>query len=116
MSTPQAYINSLTPPQKAEFQRIRAVVQQLAPDAEEVLSYGIVAFKRGKQYILWFGAFKHHMSLFPASDAMVADLGSQVAALRTSKGTLRFSETKPIPDALLKRIIEHRLKYPDSAA
>lgn len=103
------YLNHASPTQKAELERIREIVKQIAPDAEEVISYGVPAFKVNKRVVLYMGAFKDHMSIFPASDAMIAEIGEDVAQFRAAKGTLRFTEDKPIPGPILTKIVTYLL-------
>ena len=109
MSEVTDYLKTLTKTQQAEYKHIRSLVKELAPKATEVISYGIPTFKVGKQPLIYFGAFKDHMSLFPASDDMVKAI-PEVAKFRTSKGTLQFTASKPIPEPVIKAIIGHRLK------
>lgn len=98
-----------TPSQRAILERIREIVKELAPNAEEMISYGVPAFKYLKQPVIYFAAFKEHMSLFPASDGMIEAIGEELAQFRTSKGTLQFTEAHPIPEPIIRKIIAYRL-------
>ena len=109
MSAIDEYLKNVSTPQKAALERVRKVVKQIVPDAEEVISYGMPAFKVNKQYLIYFAAFKNHMSIFPTADPMIAAIG-ELSKFRTSKGTLQFTEDNPIPEPLIKEIITHRLK------
>lgn len=109
MSAIEDYLESATPSQRAEFKRVRAIVLQLVPDAEEVISYGMPAFKYNKKYMIGFGAFKDHMSIFPTPGPIEA-LKGKLEKFAAGKGTLQFTEQGPIPDSLLKEIIAARLK------
>lgn len=102
------YLESVTAQQLKTFEHIRQLVKGIVPDVGEKISYGIPTFTYKGTYLLYWGAFKHHMSLFPASDAMLQAI-PELEAFRKSKGTLQFSEDKPISDKLLKKIIQHRL-------
>lgn len=108
MTEVDEYLKTVTPEQKAEFERIRKIVKSAVPEAEESISYGIPAFKHDNKPLLYFGAFKNHMSLFPASDHMI-EVVKDLAKYRTSKGTLRFTAAEPISDALVKKIVLYRL-------
>lgn len=109
MSAIDEYLSSLTPAQKIRFERIRAIVLEVAPEAEETFSYGMPTFKYNKRPLLYFGAFKNHMSIFPASSAAVKSMEDKLSQFHTSKGTLQFTEDKPIPDPVIKEIIRKRL-------
>src|SRR4051812_3318479 len=91
MPTIDEYHDQLNATQKAEFERIREIVKQVVPEAEERMSYGMPTFKYKQRPLLYFGAFKHHMSLFPASGKVIESLGEDLAKFRTSKGTLQFT-------------------------
>ncbi len=106
MAMVNEYLESITASQKAEFEKVRKAVQQLVPEAEEVISYGIPTFKYKKKPLLYFGAFKDHTSLFPTSDEMIKAI-PELEKHRAGKSTLRFAES--IPEPLLKKIILHRL-------
>lgn len=108
MSVIDDYLLHVTPTQKESLEHIRSLVKQLTPEAEEVISYGVPAFKMNKRPLLYMGAFKDHMSIFPASDGMLEGV-PEIAAYRTSKGTLQFTEAMPIPDEVLKKIITYQI-------
>lgn len=68
------------------------------------------AYRLGDQYLVWFAAFKGHVSVFPASDEMVQALGDDLARLRKSKGTIQFSLARPLPDPLIEEVVRYRLR------
>lgn len=103
------YLANVTPTQKAEFLRIRKIVNTTVKDVEEVISYGIPTFKHKSKYLLYFGAFKDHMSLFPGS-ALADSVSDKLEGYKISKGTIQFTEAKPIPEEIIKEILEARLK------
>ena len=109
MTTIQDYLAACTPAQKAEYERIKGIVKKYAPSIDEVISYGIPTFKIEGKPLLYFGAFKDHMSVFPASDAMVKAVGNGIEKFRVSKGTLHFTDKNRIPDAMLNDIVQFRL-------
>lgn len=112
MTVVDDYLKQATSAQLAEFERISKIAQEVIPDMEIVISYGVIAFKSGKKSVLYFGVYKTHMSLYPASDEMAAAVGEEVARRRVSKGTLHFNEKEPIPEPALREIIEFRLASP----
>lgn len=76
-----------------------------------MISYGIPTFKHKGKPLIYFGAFKDHMSIFPASDETIKAIGEELGKFRTSKGTLQFTEDRPIPEVIIKQIIKYRLDY-----
>lgn len=109
MSDIDSYLKKVTPAQKLVLGSIRETIKNMVPEAEEVISYGIPAFKLGGKDLLYFAAFKRHMSLYPASDEMISEVGRDLAKFRTSTGTLQFTEANPIPDEIIRKIIQFRL-------
>lgn len=112
MTAVDDYLATMTASQKAEFERIRGIVHDMVPGVEELISYGVPAFKDKKKFLIWVGGFKDHMSIFPASDSMIEVIGEELGKHRTSKGTIQFSEEKPISEAIIRQIIAHRLDAP----
>jgi uncharacterized protein YdhG (YjbR/CyaY superfamily) len=87
-------------------QRIRAAVP---PGSTEGLSYGMPAFKRDGKALVAYAAFHNHCSLFPMSGAVFAKLEDELQPYKTSKGTLQFPIGKPLPAALIKKIVRTRI-------
>ena len=108
MSVIDDYLNKLSSVQRTELERIRVIVKEIAPDSEETLSYGVPTFKVKKQPLVYIGVFKNHMSLFPTSGPTKA-LKDKLKDFDVSKGTIRFTIEKPIPEKLIKEILHIRL-------
>lgn len=90
------------------FQKLRETVRSAVPaDAAETISYGIPAFKQ-KRVLVWLGAFADHCSLFPTA-AVIEQFKSELAGFSTSKGTIHFPLDKPLPIALIKKIVKARV-------
>lgn len=98
-----------TPTQKVELERIRKIVQDLVPDAVEVISYGIPTFKYKGKNLVHFAAFTHHMSLFPTA-APIAELKDKLKPWATAKGTIQFTEDNTLPKKLIEEIVNYRLQ------
>ena len=108
MSAVEDYLKTLDEPQRVGLERIRRIVREVAPQADEVISYGIPGFKYRQKYLVGFAAFKDHLSLFPTShplEVMRSDLGKY----KLSKGTIQFTIEHPIPESVVKQLIEIRL-------
>jgi len=109
MTNVEDYVNKVAPSQQAHLRRIRAIIKRVAPDAEESISYGMPAFKVDGKPLVYFAAFKDHMSLFPSGDQTVDEIEG-LRRFRTSKGTLQFTENDPISDELIEELIRLRLR------
>lgn len=108
MPTIDDYLHTLSQPQRDEFERLRRIVKSIAPDAEEMISYGMPTFKHGGKPLIYFGGFKHHMSLFP-TPGPTEILKDKLKDYKVSKGTIQFTLTHPLPESLIREIIQLRL-------
>jgi uncharacterized protein YdhG (YjbR/CyaY superfamily) len=90
------------------LRKIRAIVHEEAPGAEERISYRIPAFFQGEP-IVYFAAFTHHIGMFPPVKREPA-LEKALAKYRGPKGNLRFPLDEPIPYPLIRRVVKARLK------
>jgi uncharacterized protein YdhG (YjbR/CyaY superfamily) len=102
------YMASLPDDRRSVMERLRGTVRAASPDAAEVISYNMPAFRLDGRFLVSCEAFKHHYSLFPWSDAMVAELGEDLKPYAVGKGTIRFPADQPIPLGLVTRIVEFR--------
>jgi len=103
------YLAGLPEERRAVMAELRRTIRAAAPDATEVISYLMPAFKTHGQFLVSYAAFKNHYSLFPASDAVIEAGGEELKPYLAGKGTIQFPADKPIPVALVKRIIKVRL-------
>jgi uncharacterized protein YdhG (YjbR/CyaY superfamily) len=104
------YIASRPENVRPMLERVRTAIHQAIPEAEEAISYQIAAFKLRGRVVLYFAGWKDHYSVYPASDALVEELGDALASHRVSKGTIRFSLSEPVPVQLIKRIAKFKAK------
>jgi len=98
-------------PEKAQvfLEKLRQIIKATAPDAEEVISYGMPAF-RYHGMLVYFAAFKNHYSLFPANSGLITAMKDELKMYKTSKGTIQFTFEQPMPVALIKKIVKERVK------
>lgn len=104
------YIASQPAARAQGLRAIRAAVVAGAPEAIEVITYRMPGLKIDGRFLVSYDAFKAHFSLFPASDAVVAELGDEVAPYLAGKGTIRFPASEPLPLDLVRRIVEIRVR------
>jgi uncharacterized protein YdhG (YjbR/CyaY superfamily) len=110
MSSFDDYLATVPEGQRAELERIRQVVRRTVPDAEEATSYGMPAFKYKKRPLLGFRASTNHLSVFPFSPQAIDAAREALAGFDVSKGTVRFTPEKPIPESALDQLLRHRLR------
>jgi uncharacterized protein YdhG (YjbR/CyaY superfamily) len=98
----EAYIAAAAETAQPALRRIREIVRAAAPEAEEIISYRMPAFRRRGVFI-YFAAFKTHIGMFPPIHGD-AELEAALAPFRGPKGNLRFPLREPLPDALIERV------------
>jgi uncharacterized protein YdhG (YjbR/CyaY superfamily) len=111
-----AYIAALPDERRGPMQQLRAAIRAAAPDAEEVITYKMPGFKAHGTFLVSYDAYKAHFSLFPASQAVVDELGDEVAPHVKGRGTLQFPAKEPLPLDLIRRIVEIRVRENATAA
>ena len=90
-----------------KLQELRQKIRESAPDAEEVISYGMPAY-RLSGILVYFAAFKNHIGFYPTSSGVEA-FREELSDYETSKGTIRFPLNKPIPLELVTKIVKFRV-------
>jgi uncharacterized protein YdhG (YjbR/CyaY superfamily) len=104
----EEYVASVPEPVRSTFNKLRAAIRFAVPaEATEVISYRIPAFKH-KRVLVWFAAFSNHCSLFPTA-AVIEAFKDELKGFSTSKGTIHFPTDKPLPTALIKRLLKARV-------
>jgi uncharacterized protein YdhG (YjbR/CyaY superfamily) len=101
------WLSRLEPKQRLALERLRGQIRRAAPGAEETISYGQPTFKL-HGHLVAFGAFKKHLSFFPMSSRLIAKY-PEAAAFATSSGTMQFQPDKPIPAALVTKLVKARI-------
>ncbi len=110
MSFVDDYLDGLEPSARAALQHIREQAERLVPDAIEGKSYGMPALRFNQRPLIGFAAAKTHLSLFPFSPQVINGVRDQLDGFALSKGTIRFSADRPIPDDVLAEIVLRRLE------
>ncbi len=104
-----AYLAAVEDPAKRRaLQDLRAMIKRAAPDAEEVITYGMPGFRQGR-VLVSYSAFKNHCSFFPMSDHIWDLVAEDPNAEQTSKGTIQFQPDRPLSEKLVTGIVAARL-------
>ena len=103
------YLASLNDDKRAALERLRKVIRAAAPKAEECISYGLPAFRLNGRPLVALGAAANHCAFYPMSGSTVGALKRELKAYDTSKGTIRFQTDKPLPIALVRKLVRARI-------
>jgi uncharacterized protein YdhG (YjbR/CyaY superfamily) len=107
------YLAGVSEPARGTLNKIRAAIRSAVPaEATEAISYGIPTFKY-QGSLVWFAAFSNHCSLFPTASVIEA-FKSELKGFSTSKGTIHFPTDKPLPTALVKKLVKARVAQNES--
>lgn len=91
------------------LENLRQIIRETAPEAEEMISYGIPAYKYHGM-LVFFAGYKKHCSLFAGNGALTEQMKDQLKEHKTSKGTIQFTVEKPLPDELVRYIVKFRMR------
>jgi uncharacterized protein YdhG (YjbR/CyaY superfamily) len=103
------YFESLDADTRTAFERIRSLALDIVPEAEQGTSYGMAALKYNKKPLLGFSAAKRHLSVFPFSAQVVEEVRDRLAGYELSKGTIRFTVDKALPDDVIRDVVKLRI-------
>ncbi len=93
------------------MEKIRTIIKQIAPDATEVISYQIPAFKLGKYFLIYYSGYANHLSISsPWSEGLLKHFETDLKELKVSRAAIQFPLNKPLPEALIKKIVSFRKK------
>jgi len=93
---------------RGALERVRSTIRKALPDAEEVISYQIPAYRVHGRVAIYFAGWKEHYSIYPAIGGVVDAFNKELARYELSKGTIRFPLSEPVPVRLIGRIAKFR--------
>lgn len=102
------YLNDFDGEVKKNLVNIRKLVQKLAPEANETMTYGVPTFKLNDEIIINFAAFKGHYGIYPEPETII-HFKEELAKYETSKGAIKFPFDEPLPLKLIERIVKYKI-------
>ena len=106
--TIDAYIAQFPPDIQARLEQVRATIRKAAPQAVETISYGMPAFKQHR-VLVYFAAYAKHIGFYPTGSGIAA-FQKEISAFKNSKGAVQFPHDRPLPLALIRRMVQYRVK------
>ena len=102
------YLARVSKPRRTALEKLRRDIRAAAPTAEECISYDIPSYRVGSKLLVSFGAGKNHCAFYPGAHPIRVH-ADELKAYDLAKGTIRFSADKPLPSALVKKLVKTRL-------
>jgi uncharacterized protein YdhG (YjbR/CyaY superfamily) len=103
------YLSDLDEPKRGTLQMLRRAILDVVPEADQVISYGVPAFRVRGQTVAGFAAFKTHLSYLPFSGSVLGQLTGELEGYEMTKSSLHFAVDRPLPNALVRKLIDVRL-------
>jgi uncharacterized protein YdhG (YjbR/CyaY superfamily) len=104
-----AYLRGVEEPKRTTLQALRRTILEVVPDAEQVISYRVPAFRVGGTTVAGFAAFKEHLSYLPFSGSVLPRLADELEGYTMTKSALHFPVDRPLAKTAVKRLLEVRL-------
>jgi uncharacterized protein YdhG (YjbR/CyaY superfamily) len=110
------YLTGVEEPERGTLKALRRTILEIVPDAEQVISYRVPAFRAGGHTVAGFAAFKDHLSYLPFSGSVLRQLAEELDAYTMTKSALHFTPEHPLSEALVRKLIAVRLAQIDQSA
>lgn len=110
MTVIDEYLATVSSPQRETLEKLRSVILEVVPDAEQVISYNLPAFRVGEGIVAGFAATKSGCSYYPFSGSTLSTLSDDVSGYKQTKGSLQFAADKCLPKVLVRKLIKERLR------
>ena len=102
------YLRGIEEPKRSTLEALRRTILEIVPDAEQVISYKVPAFRVDGQIVAGFAAFKDHLSYLPFSGSVLTELKSELEGYTMTKSALHFPVDRPLPKSLVRKLIAAR--------
>jgi uncharacterized protein YdhG (YjbR/CyaY superfamily) len=107
--THDEYLAAVSDDKRAALEKLRKAILAAAPNAEECISYQLAAFRHDGHLLVAFGATDNHCAFYLMNDSTVKTHKAELKNYDTSKGTIRFQADKPLPVALVRKLVKARI-------
>ena len=104
------YLSGVNADQRVALEKLRTTIHTIVPQVEECISYGIPAFRLNGRSLVFFGAWTNHSAFYLSSSAILKKFRQDLKGFQIAKGTIRFSPDKPLPVALVKKLVRSRIR------
>jgi uncharacterized protein YdhG (YjbR/CyaY superfamily) len=104
-----AYLRGIEEPKRTTLEALRRTILEIVPDAQQVISYGLPAFRVEGKIVAGFGAFQRHLSYLPFSGAVLSSIARDLEGYTMTKSALHFAVDRPLPKNLVRKLIDERL-------
>jgi uncharacterized protein YdhG (YjbR/CyaY superfamily) len=104
------YLRQLEEPKRSTLQALRRTILEILPEAEQVISYRVPAFRVNGKTVAGFAAFRNHLSYLPFSGSVLPQLADELEGYTMTKSALHFPVDRPLPKTLVKKLITARLR------
>ena len=109
LKTIDEYLALAAPEQRVVLEKLRQTIHAAAPGAVEYIGYGLAGFKYDGRPLVYFGAWENHCAFYAASPAIQKEFEKELKGFEKSKGTIKFTPEKPLPLALVKKLVKARI-------
>ena len=103
------FVGRANPEQRVALETLRKAIHVAAPGAEEYIGYGLAGFKLNGRPLVYLGVWQEHCAFYAASPSIQKKFRKELEGFSTSKGTIRFTPDKPLPAALVKKLVKARI-------
>ena len=103
------YLRRVEEPKRSTLEAVRRTILEIVPDAEQVISYRVPAFRVNGQTVAGLAAFRDHLSYLPFSGSVLPQLADELQGYTTTKSALHFRVDRPLPKTLVRKLITVRL-------
>jgi uncharacterized protein YdhG (YjbR/CyaY superfamily) len=102
------YLRGLDEPKRGTLEALRRTILEIVPDADQVISYKVPAFRVDGRIVAGFAAFKDHLSYLPFSGSVLPELASELEGYTMTKSALHFPVDRPLPKTLVRKLVAAR--------
>ena len=104
------YLRGIEEPRRSTLEALRRTILEIVPEADQIISYRVPAFRVEGRIVAGFAAFKDHLSYLPFSGSVLSQLANELEGYTMTKSALHFPVDRPLPKTLVRKLIAARLE------